>query len=320
MAAPFATGSTNFQSSVQAIISRTLIEALRQGTPYLLPGAVTPSVYVKGGGTPESKYTFRYFSVSDLAVGTPTPIVEGTPPAAEGLDLRFMDFAAAQYAKIVHSTDLAILESPFNIPATMTDVIAEWGRQTMDALAGAAWNAKPAGETVVLAAGEGPAQNTNPPSILDFQRAAAILAKRGVDSIGGNYFALVDSTVAFALRTEKGELSLTEVQKYADEAGLIDGEIGRVQGIRFIETKGKALMSSTVHRSVVTGANALAYSELSQIASAYVAPEPSAADPLGLNAYASVKFMFGAKVIDIGAPTAADSYRYAIVESTPVAL
>ena len=101
------TDSGNFQSSVQVLIKRELVEALRKDLSWMPPGVGVPAQYMPGIGTPASQYTFRCFSIVDLAVTSPpVPLVEGTPPTPVTLAQNFQDVSAKQYGQTVKSTDL----------------------------------------------------------------------------------------------------------------------------------------------------------------------------------------------------------------------
>ena len=313
----FNTGSAGFQSSVQALIRAELIESLRGNCVYLLPEVAVPGKYVQGGGTPTSKATFRYFNVLDLAPGTPTPLVEGVTPDSVDLGLSYMDFTASQFGKVVKSTDLSIMQSPFSIPEQMAAKLAVWGEQTLDLIAAAAWGAKPAGEKVLFA--QAFTDATKVPLLKDFARAAAYLATKNVPKVNGSYIAVVSPETAFNLKTEVGEYSLLDISKYTDASTIIKGEIGTCAGVKFIETS-RAIKVTTVHRSIVAGAEAIAYSDLSLVQTSYISEAPTKDDALGQRAVAGTKMFFGARTIDIGADTAANSLRYCVVEGTPPAI
>jgi hypothetical protein len=317
----FATDSAGFQSSVQALIKAELVEALRHTLDWLPPGVCVPTQYVPGVGTPASGYTFRTFSIADIAPGTPTPLVEGTPPTPVTLAETFFDVIAYQFGKTVKATDLSILESKFNIPGVMASKVIQWGAETMDAIAAAAWNTGSAGEVAINPDDGvgGAAAVTNKPRLETFALAAAILGNRGVPRVNGKYIALVSEATAYELGVSKGELALQANREFASPGDLKTGVLGSWHGIDF-HVVGHPLFTTTVCTDIVAGAEALAYSELSQIASGYVPPVPSAADPLGQNALAGTKFMFGAGIVNIGGASAATSLRYVKVKSTPTAL
>jgi N4-gp56 family major capsid protein len=320
----YATDSPNFQSSVQVLIRRELVEALRRELSWMPPGVCTPAAFVNGTGTPPSQYTFRTTSILDLAIDIPpVPLVEGTPPTPVTLATTFQDVIAKQFGKTVKSTDLAILESPFNIPQQLTEKIVFWGKQTLDELARQAWLTGAAGEQVYSptdSTGAGATAATNAPRLETFMRAAAFLADRGVPKVGNTYVALISSGTALALQTQTGQLALNDAMQFADPGALKTGYLGTWRGIAFHQVGRAIKPTGTTVRDIVCGADALVYSELSQISSGYVPPQPSAADPLGQTALAGTKFLFGANVTTVGGADVASSLRYAAVLSTPPAI
>ena len=74
-------------------------------------------------------------------------------------------------------------------------------------------------------------------------RAATFLKKNHAPTIGGEYVAIIHPSVAYDLRADEGWI---EAHKYAAATPIFDGEIGKLHGVRFIETtQAKVLKDST---------------------------------------------------------------------------
>lgn len=73
-------------------------------------------------------------------------------------------------------------------------------------------------------------------------KAATILKKNRVPSIGGKYVAVVHPSVAHDLRNSKG---WDEAHKYAAPEEIFNGEIGELHGVRFIENVFAPVLADT---------------------------------------------------------------------------
>lgn len=70
-------------------------------------------------------------------------------------------------------------------------------------------------------------------------RAATFLKKNHAPTIGGDYVAIIHPSVVYDLRTSEGWI---DAHKYASPDEIFDGEIGKLHGVRFVEsTQAKVL-------------------------------------------------------------------------------
>lgn len=63
-------------------------------------------------------------------------------------------------------------------------------------------------------------------------KAVAFFRKNNVPKINGHYYCVVNPSVAFDLRNDEGWL---EAHKYVDNTPILNGEIGMLHGVRFVE-------------------------------------------------------------------------------------
>ena len=73
-------------------------------------------------------------------------------------------------------------------------------------------------------------------------KAVTIMKKNRVPMINGKYYAVFHRSVAFALRKSKEWI---EAHKYAATSEIINGEIGELQGVRFIENVFAPILGDT---------------------------------------------------------------------------
>jgi N4-gp56 family major capsid protein len=131
----------------------------------------------------------------------------------------------------------------------------------------------------------------------------------------GYYHAFIHPNVTFDLQGDTAVGGWIEASKYAATDQLFSGEIGRLYGVRFIETPVGTYLgtvgatSAKVYSSFFFGPDAWAFGDVQSVRSYMVRPGGDHTDPLAQLAEVGWKGMFGAKLL-----TAAGA-RYYRVES-----
>lgn len=190
-----------------------------------------------GGKTVE----FRKFSSLPKAL---TPITEGVTPSGNKLSVSTVSATVDQYGDFVEQTDLLELTAVDNTIVETTKKLAEQAGKTLDTVVrevvSAGTNviyspevADDGTETEILSRSD-----INPKCKLrvkDIFRAAAELKAMNAPKIGGSYVAIIHPYVAYDLMTEAGDKWI-DVAKYVASDDILNGEIGKVAGVRFVET------------------------------------------------------------------------------------
>jgi N4-gp56 family major capsid protein len=105
-----------------------------------------------------------------------------------------------------------------------------------------------------------------------------------------------------------------ETQKYAEPNNLLTGEVGMWRGIRFI-TSPRAKVTGTgaaaVYRTIVAGAQALAWADPSLLQTFLAGFEATESDPLAQRAAAGWKGWAGGVLVDMGG-----QFRHVVIESS----
>ena len=189
-----------------------------------------------GGKTIE----FRKFSSLPKAL---TPITEGVTPAGNKLSVSTVTSTVDQYGDYVEQTDLLELTSVDNTIVETTKKLAEQAGKTLDTVVREVISA---GTNVLYA----PLVNNGEESeilsraditencklrVKDVFRAAAELKAMNAPKIDGSYVAIIHPLVAYDLMIEAGDRWL-DVAKYVSPEDVLRGEIGKLAGIRFVET------------------------------------------------------------------------------------
>lgn len=241
MGTVISTATTNYNQTVVALVNKRLEELLRAPLPHLLPGNFREANFVKG-----TNNTMRFINIADMSVvagtpdhATPTPpwLKEGTAPATEDLAIGYEEFSANQAGRVIKLTDLAMMESPFDLLSIAADRVARNAIATADRRVAEVLSA---GAAVMYAGGASsratiPANSPLTGAIVKL--AVARLKAASVPTFGdGTYRAIVHPGSTYDLESDTAVGGWIDAQRYAGSAALFSGEVGRYAGVRFIES------------------------------------------------------------------------------------
>ncbi len=214
--------------------------------------------------------TIEFRKYSPLAKAT-TAITEGVTPDGNKLTVTAITATLAQYGDWIQMSDLLDLTAIDNNVVQATKLLGNQAGRTLDTVAREAL----AGGTNVIYAPKvgtgGALTDVTTRSGLDATakirvdlifRAARQLKSMNADPIDDSYVAIVHPDVAYDLmRSEEW----VEVHKYATPDNIYQGEIGKIGGVRFVEsTEAKIWTGSgcpsglAVYGTIVLGAHAYA--------------------------------------------------------------
>ncbi len=189
-----------------------------------------------GGRTIE----FRKFSSLPKAL---TPITEGVTPAGNKLSVSTVTATVDQYGDYVEQTDLLELTAVDNTIVETTKKLADQAGKTLDTVVREVITAGTnviycplydgTSYTEVLSRGD--ITKDAKLRVRDVFRAAAELKAMNAPKIDGSYVAIIHPYVAYDLMQEAGD-QWVDIAKYASPENLLTGEIGKLAGIRFVET------------------------------------------------------------------------------------
>ena len=289
-----------FSSIVTALVLRNLVEALRDQPVILQQG-----MFIKARNVPGTN-KMVYSAFSDLSPAQ--TLLEGIPPETEKLLFDSAEFTGTQKGKLVAITDLAAMLSPYDLYSQAAEKVA--------------WNAIDTAEkdaAAILAAG---GLAITPAGATAAERIVDVVTKMKVADIpyfpDGSYHALINPVDSGAIMTATGELGWTDTSKYVNQSGLLNGEIGKFRGVRFIETNRVAAAAT-----VIFGPEALAWGDWQTITTYRVAPGGDHADPLAQRGLVGWKGMWGITAVGfdgtppMGPATNPGGWRYTRVDLTP---
>ena len=225
----------------------------------------------KNGG---KQIEFRKFGSLKKAL---TPLTEGVTPDGSLMDVTAIYATVAQYGDYIKLTDVVKLTTIDNTLVEAVTMLGDQAGRTMDTITR---DAMAAGTNVIYAGDKTSRANltdTDKLSVQLIKKAATQLKRHNTPTINGSYVGIIHPDVAYDLMNDP---KFEEWHKYAEPKELYEGEIGRIAGVRFVEsTEAKIWKDNTcpvltaataddeatyksVFSTVIVGQNAYATTEI----------------------------------------------------------
>ena len=205
---------------------------------------------------------FRKYSPFAKAL---TPITEGVTPDGNKLNTSKITAEIAQYGDYVELSDVLLLTAIDNNLVEATKLLGNQAGETLDTITRevivGGTNVQYAGGVSARSALTGDSKLT----VDDCFKAARFLKTQKAKKIDGYYVAIIHPDVAFDLMRSNDWVNAVQ---YAGSSQLFEGEIGRVAGIRFVETTeakifaGAGASGKDVYATMVLGADAYGVTEV----------------------------------------------------------
>lgn len=211
----------------------------------------------KNGG---KKIEFRKFASLPKAL---TPLTEGVTPDGRKLSVTALEAEVSQYGDYIVQSDVLELTAIDNTIVEATKILGRQAGLTLDTVTR---NVLQAGSNVVYCpkgdgtpvTGTAGLDNTCKLNVATIKRVAAFLKKNNAPRIDGSYVAIIHPYAAHDLMADP---EWVDAHKYATPENIYEGEIGKIAGVRFVETS-EALVESGVYCTLVMGANAYGVTEI----------------------------------------------------------
>ncbi len=283
--------TANFHQMVTALIRQNILENLRPNARWMVPGAYIPGKLIAGTNL------IRHISFGDLPAQDSLIAVEGTPPEEEALTIGYHEYSVTQKGRLVGVTDVAMDISPFELMSIAAERVGFDAVMTVDRSIAATIAAEAANGLTLAVAGA-------TLTAADIRRWVVDMKVANIPTFAdGFYVAMVHPDVLFDLQGETSIGGWIEASKYANPNNLLTGEIGRMYGIRFVETTIGTSDDNGNFTTVVFGPDYFAFGDLQSIQTYMVRPGGDHADPLAQKGLVGYKGMWGASTVldDIGA-------------------
>ena len=203
--------------------------------------------------------TIEFRQFKQLAKIT-TALVEGVTPEGQKLDTSKLTAEVKQFGGYVILTDLLDLTAIDNVKTEATRLIGSQAGRTLDTVTREILNG---GTNVQYHEGEranrAALTATDYLTVKSIQAAVRTLKRQNAEKIEGSYVGIIHPDVAFDLMNDP---NWVEWQKYTTPDKMYEGEIGRIGGVRFVETTEAKIFekagadSMDVYSTLILGANA----------------------------------------------------------------
>ena len=161
------------------------------------------------------------------------PLTEGVTPAGGSLSVTDVTAEVAQYGYYVTLSDMLVLTAVDNTLVETTKLLGSQAGSTLDTVTREVLNS---GTSVMYAGGvearEALDENCKL-TVDDIFRAARMLKSQNAPKIDGGYVAIIHPDVAYDLMRDSEWI---DVNKYANAETIYEGEIGKLGGVRFVES------------------------------------------------------------------------------------
>lgn len=233
-----------------------------------------------------------------------TALQEGVTPDGQKLNMSVITATAAQYGGYVEISDMLILTAIDNNLVIATELLGSQAGRTLDTLTR---DVLAAGTQVQYAEGQVSARNAitaeHKLTVDAVRKAVRQLKRMNAKRINGSYVGIVHPDTAYDLMSDP---KWVNVKTYSDPEGIYEGEIGKIEGVRFVEAteakvfEGAGASSADVYATLILGANAYGVTEISGGGLQHIVKQlgsAGTADPLNQRATAGWKATHVAKIL-----------------------
>lgn len=208
----------------------------------------------KHGGT-----TVNWRDMKKLGLKT-TELTEGVVPDGDKLTIAALTAPIAAYGNYITTTDRIDLMAIDNVVMHAVKRLGLQAAESLDFIAGSEFCN---GKNAIFAGGKTSQSGLEDGDIIslnDILLAAQKLKANSAPKIDGTYFGIIHPAVAYDLMKIGNELNCwVDVSKYAAHEKIEKGEIGKLYGVRFVETPNaivKTANSKNVYQTLIYGDDA----------------------------------------------------------------
>lgn len=212
----------------------------------------------KNGG---KKIEFRKFASLPKAL---TPLTEGVTPDGKSLEVTSKEAEVAQYGDYVVYSDMLDLTAIDPVVTEAVKVIGNQAGLTLDTITREVLQSgtnvfycpKADGTEVTSRSA---LDNTCKLTAKQVKKIAAFLKKVNAPKIDGSYVAIIHPFVAYDLQNDPEWIS---AHVYTTPENIFEGELGKIGGVRFVESSEAKVYEGGVFGCLFLGANAYGVTEI----------------------------------------------------------
>ena len=198
-----------------------------------------------------------------------TALEEGKTPDGQSLNTSIIEATVEQFGGYVTLSDMLLLTAIDNNLVQATKLLGAQAGATLDTITREVLN----GGTNAFHSGGKPARSeltsADVLTVDDIKKAVRWLKAQNAEQINGSWVGIIHPDVAYDLTNDP---AWKDVKTYSDPSDMYEGEIGKLFGVRFVETteakkwvKGKAGNENgkaTVYSTLILGDNAYGVTEI----------------------------------------------------------
>lgn len=195
-----------------------------------------------------------------------TPISEGVTPDGQSLTMSTITATVAQYGGYITLSDVLILTAIDNNLVQATKLLGAQAGATLDTIVREILNG---GTNVIFSGGKDAREDLDEGSLIkvdDIKRSVRFLKTQNAEPINGSWVGIIHPDVAYDLTSDP---EWKDIKTYSDPSDIYEGEIGKLYGVRFVETTeakiwaGAGVDGRAVYSTLILGDNAYGTTELS---------------------------------------------------------
>ena len=230
-----------------------------------------------------------------------TPLTEGVTPNGQKLSMSVITSNVQQYGGYIELSDILLLTAIDNNLVQATKLLGSQAGRTLDTITREVLNG---GTNVQYAEGQvtarnalvgGQASGNHYLTVDAVRRAVRFLKVMNAPKINGSYVGIIHPDVSYDLMSDP---KWVNVKTYSDPDGIYEGEIGKIEGVRFVETseakvfEGAGASGVDVYSTLILGADAYGVTEITGGGLEHIVKQlgsAGTADPLNQRATAGWK-------------------------------
>ena len=181
---------------------------------------------------------FRKYSPLGKAL---TSLSEGVTPAGSKLNVTNLTAEVAQYGNFIELSDMLMLTAIDNNLVQATKIIGVQAGETLDTITrevinggtNVQYGASAVAARYLLVGGNATPANNHYLSVKAIQMAVRKLKSQKAQPINGSFVAIINQDAAYDIMRDSEWVAASQ---YAGSTQLFEGEIGKIAGVRFVET------------------------------------------------------------------------------------
>ncbi len=169
------------------------------------------------------------------------PIAEGVTPSGQTINMGIVNATVAQYGGYVELTDLLLMTAIDNNLCMATKLLGSQAGRTLDTISrevlvggtNVQYGEGKVSSREQIVGGDEDAENNCYLTVDAIRKAVRFLKNQNAEKIDGAYVAIIHPDCAYDLMSDP---NWRYPHQYAEPSAIFEGEIGKIEGVRFIES------------------------------------------------------------------------------------